>query len=229
MQTRLYRSAGADLDELQHDLLRLAEAVDQAIIGATWALAHRDTGEAQRVVDGGTEIRELRSVLEAHAILLLAGQPHMADDVRAISSVMLIAAELERIGDHAQGIARIVLRSSELPWLGLSPAVGQMAHKAREMLQQAIRAVLRRDAAVAARLERTDDRIDRLYQRVLHETLLAMREQPEQSEWSTYLLWIGHNFERIADRAVNIATRAAFITTGTMAPQRVDRVSAAPA
>jgi phosphate transport system protein len=213
-----------ELAGLQGDLLRLAEAVDRAIVGATWALAHHDTSEAQHVVEGDAAIDELQYALEAHAILLLAGQPHMADDARAISAIMLIAAELERIGDHAQGIAMIVLRSAELPSLGAPPALGQMAHKAREMLQHAIRAVIRRDAEVAARLAQTDDTIDRLYQRVLHETIPAMREHPEQSEWATYLLWIGHNFERIADCAVNIAGRAAFIATGTMAPQPLEHV-----
>jgi phosphate transport system protein len=229
MQTQPYHSADADLTGLQQDLLRLAEAVDQAIIGATWALTHRDRSEAQHVVDRDTGIGELRSALEAHAILLLAGQPRMADDARAISSVMLIAAELERIGDHAQGIATIVLRNAELPWLSLPPAMGQMAHKAREMLQLAIRAVIRRDAGVAARLEQIDDTIDHLYQCVLRETLPAMREHPEQNEWGTYLLWIGHNFERIADRAVNIAARAAFMATGTMIPPRLEQVIAASA
>jgi len=213
----------ADLADLQQHLLRLAEAVDRAIVGATWALAHRDTDEAQRVVDGDGAIDELRYAIEQDAILLLAGQQLLADDARAISAVMLIAAELERMGDHAGGIATIVLRSAELPSMGMPAALGQMAHKAREMLQHAIRAVIQRDTEAAVRLERTDDTIDRLYQHVQWEALPAMREHPEQTEWATYLLWIGHNLERIADRAVNIAERAAFIATGTMAPRHVQR------
>jgi phosphate transport system protein len=156
----------ADLADLQQHLLRLAEAVDRAIVGATWALAHRDTDEAQRVVDGDAAIDELRYAIEQDAILLLAGQQLLADDARAISAVMLIAAELERMGDHAGGIATIVLRSAELPSLVVPPALGQMAHKAREMLQHAMRAVIQRDTEAAIRLERTDDTIDRLYQRV---------------------------------------------------------------
>ena len=218
----------ADLADLQQHLLRLAEAVDRAIVGATWALAHRDTDEAQRVIDGDAAIDELRYALEQDAILLLAGQQLLADDARAISAMMLIAAELERMGDHAGGIATIVLRSVELPSMGMPAALGQMAHKAREMLQHAIRAVIQRDTEAAVRLGRIDDTIDRLYQRVQWEALPAMREHPEQTEWATYLLWIGHNLERIADRAVNIAERAAFIATGTMAPRHGQRFMDVP-
>ena len=223
MPARSPMNNDADLADLQQHLLRLAEAVDRAIVGATWALAHRDTDEAQRVVDGDGAIDELRYAIEQDAILLLAGQQLLADDARAISAVMLIAAELERMGDHAGGIATIVLRSAELPSMGMPAALGQMAHKAREMLQHAIRAVIQRDTEAAVRLGRIDDTIDRLYQRVQWEALPAMREHPEQTEWATYFLWIGHNLERITDRAVNIAERAAFIATGTMAPRHVQR------
>jgi phosphate transport system protein len=212
MQVRSPTYHDMDLADLQQHLLRLAEAVDRAVVGATWAFAHSDVDEARRVLDGDAAIDGLRRALEERAVQLLAGQPHMLYDVRVISAVMLVAAELERIGDYAQGIATIVLRRVEQPLLGAPPALGQMAHKAREMLQYAIRALIKRDTEAAARLEQTDDAIDDLYRRVLQEVLPAMREHPEQSEWATYLLWIGHNFERIADRAVNIAERAAFAT-----------------
>jgi len=228
MQARAPANNGLDLAVLQQDLLWLAEAVDRAIVGATWALAQRDPDEARRVLASGMTIQELRGALEQRAILLLAGQMLVAYDARRISAAMLIAAELERIGDYAAGIATIVLHIMELPPLGVPPALGQMAHKSREMLQHAIRAVLRCDADVAARLERADDTIDQLYQRMLHEALQAMREHPEHSEWATYLLWAGHNLERIADRAINIAQRATFAATGELVPRLARRVPAAP-
>jgi phosphate transport system protein len=216
----LQSSQSSERANLQGYLLRLAEAVDRGIIGATWALAHYDRDEAQQVVDGDRSIDTLRYAVEQQAITLLAGQSLLVDDVRAISTVMLIATELERIGDHAAGIASIVLRSAELQRRKSPSALGQMAHKAREMLQQAMRAVVRRDPDVAARLERADDIVDALYQQVLHETLPIMRENPEHAEWATYLLWVGHNLERIADRAVIIGERAAFIVTGVMIRQQ---------
>jgi phosphate transport system protein len=205
-----------DLIDLQQRLLRLAEVVDRAIISATGALANRDMGAAQRVVDDDTLIDALRYALEGQAVQLLAQPNLMVPEVRTISAMLLIAGELERIGDYARGIAILVLRSADLMPPEAQPAPGQMARGAREMFQQAIRAVVKHDAEAAQQIKRTDLIIDQLYAQMRHELFATMRTQPEQIEWATYLLWIGHNLERIADRAVNIAERAAFIATGTL-------------
>jgi len=202
---------------LQQRLLRLAELVDRAIISATGALANRDMGAAQRVVDGDTMIDALRYAIEEQAVQLLAQPNLMLPEVRAISGMLLIAGELERIGDYARGIAILVLRSAALMPAVLQPAPGQMARGAREMFQQAIRAVVKHDTETAQQIKRSDVMIDQLYEQMRQDVLAMMRAQPEQIEWATYLLWIGHNLERIADRAVNIAERAAFIATGTLA------------
>ena len=210
MQAQSHTNQISDLTDLQQQLLRLAESVDRAVVGAIWALTYHDIEEAQRIVDGSPVIMALRYEVEERAIQLLAFKSHVLFDVRAISTIMFVAVELERIGDYATGIATVVLRHIHRPPLSAPSALGQMAHRAREMLQSAIRAVIKRDAEAAARLERTDDALDQLYQRVVQDMLPVIRTQPEVSEWATYLLWIGHNLERIGDRAVNIAERAAF-------------------
>jgi phosphate transport system protein len=219
MEARSHINHNADLGLLQQHLLRLAESVDRALVGAIWTLAHHDLDEARRVVDAGIVIGELRHEVEDSAIQLLAFKPHIPYDVRTISAIMFVAAELERIGDYAAGIAAVMLRQTNLPPLSTPSALGQMAHRAREMLQSAIRAMIKRDAEAAARLNQSDDVIDALYQRVVQDVLLVMRAQPQITEWATYLLWIGHNLERIADRAVNIAERAAF-ASGASLPRR---------
>jgi phosphate transport system protein len=216
-----------DLAAIQQQLLRLAESVDRALVGAIWALSHGDINEAQQVVDGGTVISGLRYQLEESAIQLLALNAYMPYDVRAISTIMFVAAELERIGDYAGGIATIVLRQGDVSSLSMPSSLGQMAHKARAMLQVAIRALIRRDAAAAASLERTDAAIDQLYQHVLQEVLSTMRAQPEASERATYMLWIGHNLEQIADRTVNIAERVA-VGIGAAAPRHQRAVARTP-
>lgn len=204
-----------DLSVLQQRLLRLAEIVDRAIIAASWALSHHSVQEAVDVIQGDQAIDELADLIEREALALLACQQPMAIDLRTITGSMILAAELERIGDYARGIAVIVQRSANLPQQEIPACLGQMAHKARDMLQEAIRAVIQRDATVAQRLRDTDDVVDQLYQQLVNDMLTAMSAQPEHSELITYMLWIGHNLERIADRAVNVAERAAFIAGGT--------------
>jgi phosphate transport system protein len=206
--------------DLQGRLLSLGELVDQAIVRAVWALTHRDLAAAQRVIANDSEIDEQRYEVEEQAITLIARQQPLAGDLRAISSWMGLASELERIGDYAEGIATIVIRMADLPVLEPPPLLDQMANEARAMLRDAIGAIGAGDAGAAQRLEQCDDQIDALYERVLRELLTIMREQPELSETATYLLWAAHNLERIADRTVNIAERATFIVTGTLVPAR---------
>ena len=205
-----------DLAELQRRLLSLGETVERSIVSAVWALMHRDASAARRVVRDDAVIDELRYDLEEHALRLLALQQPLASDLRTISALMGLASELERIGDYAEGIAAVVLRSAALADFEAPPLVYQMAQEARAMLRTALQAVVERDAGAVERLERADDQVDDLYQQVLQELLTTMREFPQQSEAATYLLWAAHNLERIADRTVNIAERAAFIATGTL-------------
>jgi phosphate transport system protein len=212
-----------DISDLQRQLLALGEMVDRAIVNAVWALMHHDIGGARRVIANDTVIDEHRYLLEEEALRLIARQQPLAGDLRAISSWMGLASELERIGDYAEGIAAVALRVSELPVLEPSPVLNQMAGEARMMLENAIQAIVVRDATAAERLERADDQVDALYARVLKELLAVMRERPDLSETATYLLWAAHNLERIADRTVNIAERAVFIATGTLAPVRPEQ------
>jgi phosphate transport system protein len=209
-----------ELEQLQQQLLRLVEIVDQAIGGAVRALVYTSAAEAQFVIDGDGVIDELRYVIEEHAIQIIARQHPLAGDLRVISAVMILASELERIGDYAEGIAQIVLRGMAQPRLEIPPELPQMAAGAREMLRLAIQAMIDRDVRAAGTLNRADDEIDALYQKLVQDLLATMRSRPEQSESATYLLWIAHNLERVADRTVNIAERAIYVVTGAIVPVR---------
>lgn len=205
-----------DLLDLQRRLLWLGEAVRKAILSASWALLHRDAGSARRVVQGDAAIDGLRYGLEEYALQLIARNQPFASDLRTISAYMGVAVELERIGDYAEGIGRIVLRSMALPGLAIPPGLEEMSVRAREMLDQALGAVIARDAQAVVRMEHSDDLIDRLYQHTLEELVATMRAHPERIAAAIYLLWAAHDLERMADRTVNIAERAAFIATGVL-------------
>jgi phosphate transport system protein len=209
-----------DLLDLQRRLLWLGEAVRKAVMSASWALLHHDAGSARHVVQGEAAIDGLRYGLEEYALRLIARNQPFAGDLRMISAYMGVAVELERIGDYAEGIGKIVLRSMGPPALAISPSLEEMSVRVREMLDQALRAVVERDAKAMVRLERSDDLIDRLYHHLLAELVAAMRRQPEQITAAIYLLWAAHDLERTADRTVNIAERAAFIATGALPRQR---------
>ena len=207
-----------ELAKLQERLLWMGETVEKAVVSAVWALMRHDASAARRVVGDDKAINELRYNLEEEALLLITRRQPLAGEIRMISAVIGVTGELERIGDYAHGIGQIVLRGAALPRLDPPPVLQTMAQRVREMLRQALQAVVERDGAAVARFEQADDEVDQLYQQAIETLMASMREHPAQIETAMYLIWAAHNLERIADRAVNIAERAAFIA-GEYPPQ----------
>ncbi|MDO8672563.1 MAG: phosphate signaling complex protein PhoU, partial [Dehalococcoidia bacterium] len=147
---------------------------------------------------------------------LMATQQPMARDLRLIIAVLLIGTELERMGDHAEGIAKITLMLADEPLLKPLVDIPRMADKAREMLRRSLDAFIARDAEAAKKIAAEDDEVDALYDRVYQELLTFMISDPRNITRATHLLWVAHNLERIADRATNICERVVFTVTGRM-------------
>lgn len=208
-----------DLLELQRQIVGITDQVDRALISATWALFKRDATTARRIIERHAGINLLRASLDERALQIVARQQPFAGDLRTIIGLMLAASELERIAEYARGIARIVLRSVPLPPFAAPTSLQEMAQVSRDMLRQAVTAMVERDRPVREQLEHGDNLVDGLYQQVLASLTATMREQPAQIEAATYMLWAAHNFERVADRAINIAERASYIATGMLSPR----------
>ena len=205
-----------ELKDLQDDLLIMGSMVDKQIDQAVDALGRRDLELASRVVQADLEINRQRFEIEEQAIQLIATQQPMASDLRVIVAVLNVIVDLERMGDHAEGIAKIALLHEREPLLKPLIDVPRMADKARAMLREALDAFVARDAEQAALIAARDDEVDALYDQVYRELLTYMIQDPSTLERATWLLWAAHNLERIADRATNICERVAFMATGRM-------------
>jgi phosphate transport system protein len=199
---------------LQKDLRRMGDLVDRAIAGSMQALRDRNRALAEQVVAGDAELNRLRYTVEEACLTLIATQQPAAGDLRAILALDTIAVELERMGDHAEGIAKIVLRLGDDPFPGPPVEIPQMADLCRSMLKRGLETFFRRDPAAARRVGDQDDEIDRLYRRLFDDQVAAMAADRGAVERGTYLLWIAHNLERIGDRITNISERVIFMTTG---------------
>jgi phosphate transport system protein len=190
--------------------------VDKSVERSVDALQRLDASLARRVVADDEAVDARRWEIEDRAVMLIATQQPMARDLRAITSLMHIATDLERMGDHAEGIAKIVLMHGDQPLLKPLIDIPRMAELSREMLRDSLDAFVRRDAAAAAAVAARDDAVDLLYDQVYHELLSFMIEDPGTIQRATWLLWTAHNLERIADRATNICERVVYLVTGKM-------------
>jgi phosphate transport system protein len=202
------------LQDLQDGVLTLGSMVEKAIGRAVESLRNQDVVLAQQVVDEDANINDVRWELEEAAINLMATQAPMARDLRRIAAVMHIVTELERMADHAEGIAVLTLRTADEPHLKPLVDIPRMADIAREILIEALDAYTEMDAERARQIARRDDEVDRLYEQVYRELLTFMISDPRTITRATHLLWVAHNVERIADRVTNICERVVFVVTG---------------
>ncbi len=204
-----------DLSSIRDDILRLASLVDQAVDITFRAFRTGDVRLAQEAIDGDTQLDNLRNKLEADITTTLALQQPMAHDLRRLVADLLIANELERMGDHAEGTARIVLRAlTDLSGIELPVPLASMKERVHEMLREVMEAYSREDSEKAKEVARMDDEVDHLYQQLFSLLVSQMGKGELSIERGTYLLWAGHNLERIGDRVTNICERIVYARTG---------------
>jgi phosphate transport system protein len=204
------------LQLLLDDVSLLGSMVEKAIDHSVEALTRLDCNLAREVIAGDAAINAKRWQIEEQATTLIATQQPMARDLRVIASVIHITTDLERMGDYAAGNAKIVLMHGDQPLLKPLIDVPRMAEVAISMLRRSLDAFAQRDAAAATAIAAEDDIVDALYDQVYRELLTYMIEDPQTIQRATWLLWVSHNLERIADRVTNICERVVYVVTGKM-------------
>jgi phosphate transport system protein len=201
---------------IQDDVLRMGSLIDGAVAAAMRALEFRDTRLARQIIAADVSINNYRFDVEEACLTTIATQQPTAADLRCVVATIILASELERMGDYAAGIARAVLRLdagvSRPPLSDLPP----MADACRGMLRRALDAYVARDAGLARAVAAADDVVDNLYNSIFSELMARIVADPACTTPSLQLLFSAHNLERIGDRAVNVAERVVFMVSGEL-------------
>ncbi|MBF8265768.1 MAG: Phosphate-specific transport system accessory protein PhoU [Dehalococcoidia bacterium] len=204
------------LREIQDDVLVMGSMVEKAINRSIETLKNRDLALAHQIITDDQKINGKRFEIEEKCIEIIATQQPLASDLRTIVGVLIITSEVERIGDYAEGIAKITVLIGDEPSLKPLVDIPRMAEKTNDMLRRSLQALINRDAVAARQIISEDDEIDNLYDQVFRELLTFMLEDPKTIARATRLIWAAHNLERSADRVTNICERVVFIVTGKM-------------
>ncbi len=199
---------------LEQELVGMGEMVIAAIDRSIQALKNVDKVEAERIIADDALINSKRWEIENKCIQLFATQQPVAGDLREIVSFMDLITNLERMGDHAKGIATIVVRHDQTPLLKPLIDIPRMAAKAGEMIQKSLTAFITQDVDAARAIIEMDNEVDALYEQIFRELLTYMMEDARTITRAVYLIWVSHNLERIADRVTNICERIIFMVTG---------------
>jgi phosphate transport system protein len=205
-----------DMQEIEEDILRMGGMVVKAIARAIEALKDRNSTLAHQIIADDSQINKQRFSVEDKCIGLIATQQPMASDLRIIVAVLNIVTELERIGDYAEGIAKIVIMIGDEPPLKPLIDIPRMGEITLDMINKSLESFVKRDVDLAMRVVSLDSVVDGLYDQVFRELLTFMMVDPKTTNRATRLIWVAHNLERAADRATNICERVVFTVTGKM-------------
>ncbi len=204
------------LRQIQDEILAMGSMVEKAIGQSVEALKNRDLDLARQIITDDQKVNRKRYEIEEKCIQLIATQQPMASDLRNIICILNIITELERIGDYAEGIAKIVLLIGDEPPLKPLIDIPRMAEKTIDMLHRSLDALVNHDADTARLIATEDNDVDDLYDQIFRELLSFMIEDPKTITRATRLVWVAHNLERSADRVTNICERVVFFVTGKM-------------
>ncbi len=211
------------LSGLQDEVRQMADMVGSAIKESMEALKDRDMEKSKAVVRNDISVNRKRFVIEERCIQLIATQQPMAVDLRTLASIINIITDLERIGDHAEGIAKISVSIGNEPLVKPLVDMPVMAAQALSMLDRCMQAFVDRDVEAAKKICNEDDIVDALYDKIYAELVHMMIKDPKIIKDATYLIWAAHNIERMADRVTNIAERVVYIATGKMEEMNVSK------
>lgn len=203
-----------EIKHLKQKLLEMSFMVEESVAHACDALLSEDENLAREVIENEKLINSLEIEIDekAHSLFAL-GQP-MAVDLRLISMIMKINNDLERMGDHAVNIAEKSLMIIEDGSLAVDPLIEKMAACVQRMLRNSLDSFLKEDAELALTVLRQDDEVDGLNEKVYYQLSALMERESSSVTPGINLVMIGHNLERVADLAVNIAEDVIYLKQG---------------
>jgi phosphate transport system protein len=204
------------LIQIQDEVLLLGSMVEQAMRMAVDSLKRRDRSTAREIPKADQRINEKRFAIENAILILIATQQPMAHDLRFLTAMLEVSTELERMGDYAKGIAKVVIRLGDSVIPIPMRDIEKMTDLAISMLHRSLTAFIQEDAATASAIPMDDEQVDGLYNDVYRFIVQAMITDPSIIDHANLLLWVAHNLERMADRVTNICERTVFIATGEL-------------
>ncbi len=193
------------LEELRMQVLRMGSLAEAIVAKALRSAFERDAALAKAVAADDLEIDRLDVEIDSAVLKALALQAPVADDLRNVFAIKMIATDLERVGDLARNIAKSALRLAEQGEADLPPKLRELSDHATRLLRRALDAFSDRDADLAHQVLRDDDEIDEQQDRVVEQAIQDIISRPELISQELDCILIAKNLERVADHATNIA------------------------
>lgn len=206
-----------DLDAIQTLVMKMGGLVEDAIGSAVKSLETRDIELAEKVRSADKQIDALELQINEEAARVIALRAPVSKDLRAILTVLRIAASMERIGDYAKNIAKRTGTLLDMPHIaGSDAALRRMAREVQSMLKDLLDSYLRLDVLLAEDVRQRDHEVDQMYNALFREFLTFMLEDPRNITTCMHLHFMAKNVERMGDLVTNMAEQVIYLVNGEM-------------
>lgn len=203
-----------ELNRIRDRLLEMGSDADHVVELAMRALTEQDVALAEEVIAYDDTVDSLDVEIESECMRLIALQQPMGRDLRLLGTALKVITDLERIADHAVDIAKVARKLARDTFYRPLADLPRMGSRVRQMLRDAMSAFVHHDLELVDRVVAADDEVDMLFHQIRDEIHAAMRRDPDVVVQASYLLFVAHYLERIADHTVNIAERVYYVETG---------------
>ena len=206
------------IDEITEDVLEMGSLVQDAVHDSIEALLKMHPQLAEKVIKNDEKVNEYDISIEEKCIVLQAEHQPVAVDLRFIHSISIIIKHLERIGDLAVNIGKIVKRLSAKEEKSnidkeIIDLLVEMGNLVKPELARALEAFKNRDAKLASELGKSDDAVDEI-QEIIFKKLFTTNKGEEDIKFVTNIALASRYLERIGDQSVNIGDRVLYFLTG---------------
>ncbi|PUB19411.1 PhoU-like phosphate uptake regulator [Yoonia sediminilitoris] len=206
-----------DLEAITTLIMKMGGLVEEAILLAAQSLADRDLELAEKVRKADKVIDALELQINEDAARTIALRAPVSKDLRALLTVLRLAASLERIGDYAKNIAKRTSAVVDMPPVsGADVALRRMAREVQAMLKDTLDAYMRYDADLAEDVRQRDQEVDQMYNALFREFLTFMMEDPRNITACMHLHFMAKNIERMGDLTTNMSEQIIYLVTGEM-------------
>jgi phosphate transport system protein len=213
-EAHIHKPFDDQLRILEDSVARMCGLTEAQLANALKALAERDSALAAQVAEGDGAVDALENAVTEEAILVLTLRAPVANDLRQVITALKVAADLERVADHAANTARRALVINQSAPVSPVRTLLRLGREVQGLLREALDSYLTGDAERALAVRARDVEVDELYSSLFREILTYMMEDPRTITLCSHLMFIAKNIERVGDHATNIAEMTYYLSTG---------------
>ncbi|MCA0754827.1 phosphate signaling complex protein PhoU [Paenibacillus sp. N4] len=203
------------LEQLHNLIIEMGNFVEQALADAIAALKKGDLEQAKEVIANDPKLNQMEEKITETGSRLIATQQPVAKDLRRILSAFKIASDLERMGDLAVDVAKVVQRLDGQPLIKPLIDLPRMAEIVQTMTYESIQSFIQENVDLAYKMAKDDDQVDALYGQITRELYSLMMENPRNITQASLLSFVGRYLERFGDHATNIGESVVYLVTGS--------------